>query len=376
MMLRMYLYRLKIIIRERRCLFWSALFPICLAFVFNLAFSNLGNADEFETIPIAIVTQNENSILVNTAKEMNVNENTKMFIVKILSKGEAEKEVEKGKIRGYIVDGLQPELYFARTGLDATITKTFVDNYIQKNKMFKEVGERDPGKLSELSQQLVKQNVFTKEIGRSSKKVNNTVIYFYALLAMTCLTGANFGIEEIENIQADKSTRGARVNVAPVHKLKLLASNLLAAYTTQVLCAVGALFFMKYALRVELGERTNLVILTCMVGSLCGVLLGAFLRAVITGNTNTVYTIMNGVVLLLCFLSGLMNPGIKQLVADKVPVFSKVSPAALITDCFYYLYYYDSLKEYWFNILCLFILSAVLLAVVYLKTRRKQYASL
>lgn len=376
MMLRMYLYRLKIIARERELLFWSSLFPICLAFVFNLAFSNLGNANEFETIPIAIVSQDENSTFIKTAKEVNMNEDAKMFDVELTTENEAKEKVKEGKISGYIVDGENPELYFAKTGPDATITKSFVDSYIQKIKMYTVIGQKDPQKLAEFAEQSVKQNEYVKEVGRDGKKINLTVIYFYALLAMTCLYGSNFGIDEIINIQANQSSRGARVNVAPVHKLKLLFSNLLAAYTAQLACVFLALAFMKYGIHIDLGDRFDLVVLTCVVGSLCGLMFGAFLSAVISKNFKIVQTICSAVVLLLCFLSGLMVPQVKQLVADNVPWFTKVSPATLITDCFYYLFYYDSLKEYWFNIGCLAVITVVFASIVYMKTRREQYASL
>ncbi|MFA9381310.1 MAG: ABC transporter permease, partial [Acetanaerobacterium sp.] len=48
-------YRLRCSVRTKEMMFWSAAFPLVLATLFGLAFSNL-NADEpFSRIPIAVV---------------------------------------------------------------------------------------------------------------------------------------------------------------------------------------------------------------------------------------------------------------------------------------------------------------------------------
>ena len=67
----------------------------------------------------------------------------------------------------------------------------------------------------------------------NGKRPDVILIYFYSLLAYTCLFASGWGLDEVINIQADQSHRGARVSVSPVHKMKLFLSNMLAAITAQ-----------------------------------------------------------------------------------------------------------------------------------------------
>ena len=50
-----YKYRIKCIVKDKQTMFWTLLFPIILATLFNLAFSNLSSADDFSIVNIAIV---------------------------------------------------------------------------------------------------------------------------------------------------------------------------------------------------------------------------------------------------------------------------------------------------------------------------------
>ena len=50
-----YKYRIKCIVRDRQMMFWTLLFPIVLATLFNLALRNLSSAEDFSIINIAIV---------------------------------------------------------------------------------------------------------------------------------------------------------------------------------------------------------------------------------------------------------------------------------------------------------------------------------
>lgn len=376
MMLRLYFMRLKCLFRNRESIFWSALFPIFLGFVFSLVFSNLESAEQYTTINIAFVETTEQSYILDAAKEAKFCEDTNMFKIQEVNEKEAKDLLMQGKITGYIIDGEKPSLYIGGSGIEATILKSFVDNYLQTAKKISVVASVNPEKVQQLINDTMKSTDYINDMNVEGKAPKYTLIYYYALLALACLYGCNFGITEISDIQADKSANGARINVAPVHKLKLLICNICAAITVQVLCILAAIAFMAYVLSIDFGTRALLVVLTCVIGSICGVTFGAMLRAIIKKNEKTVNAIANAVVLLLSFLSGLMNPEVKYMVADNVPFFSKINPANLITDSLYYLYYFDSLEKYWFNLICMVIVTLVFVAITYFATRRRQYASI
>ena len=68
-----YLYRLKCIVRDRTMMFWSMLFPILLATLFNMAFSNISSAESFSKINVGIVDNSEyreNTFFVNSLKSV------------------------------------------------------------------------------------------------------------------------------------------------------------------------------------------------------------------------------------------------------------------------------------------------------------------
>lgn len=376
MMLRLYYMRLKCLFRNRESIFWSALFPIFLSFVFSLVFANFVSEEQYETIKIAVVESNEQGYIIDAAKEAKFCEDTDMFEIQQVNEKDAKDLLKKGEITGYIVDGEKPSLYIGGSGIEATILKSFVDNYLQTVKKISVIASVNPEKVQEIINGAMKSTDYINDRNDSSKAPNWSLIYYYALLALACLYGCNFGITEISDIQADKSAKGARINVAPVHKLKLLLCNICAAITVQVFCVLLAITFMTYVLAIDFGSRVLLVVLTCVLASICGVTFGAMLRAVIKKNEKTVNAIANATVLLLSFLSGLMNPKVKYIVADKAPFFAKINPANLITDSFYYLYYFDSLEKYWFNIVCMILVTLVFVAITYFATRRRQYASI
>lgn len=376
MMLRLYFMRLKCLFRNKESIFWSALFPVFLSFVFSLAFSNLDSAEQYTTINIAFVEAEEPGYILAAAKEAKFSEDTDMFNIQEVSEKKAKALLLEGKITGYIIDGEKPSLYIGGSGIEATILKSFVDNYLQAAKKVSVVASVNPEKVQETINQSMKSVNYINDTNVQGKEPNYTLIYYYALLALACLYGCNFGITEISDIQADKSANGARINVAPVHKLKLLICNISAAITVQILCVLVAISFMVYVLSIDFGTRALLVVLTCVLGSICGVTFGAMLRAVIKKNEKTVNAICNAVALFLSFLTGLMNPEVKYLVAEHVPFFAKINPANLITDSLYYLYYFDSLERYWFNLLCMVLVTLVFVTITYFATRRRQYASI
>ncbi|WP_310602772.1 ABC transporter permease [Anaerosporobacter sp.] len=376
MVFRLYFTRIKCLFRDKQNVFWSALFPIFLSFVFSLAFSNLDSEGEFTTIDIAIVEANEQSYILDAAMGAKFSEDVTMFQIQQVNEAEARALLKKGEIVGYIVDGEKPALYIGGSSIEATILKSFVDNYLQTMKKVMLVESTNPEKVQDVINASMKSVDYINDENVAEKSPKGTLIYFYALLALACLYGSNFGIAEISDIQADKSAKGARINVAPVHKLKLLICNIFAAITVQVLCVLVAITFMIYVLSIDFGMRVGLLALTCVLGSICGVTFGAMLRAVIKKNEKTVSAISNATVLLLSFFAGLMNPNIKFIIAENIPFAMKINPASLISDSFYCLYYFDSLEKYWTNILCMLLVTVAFIVITYFVTRRRQYASI
>ena len=89
-----YKYRIKCIVKDKQMMFWTLLFPIILATLFNLAFSNLSSAENFSSINIAVVKDDEhekNTEFIEVLKSVSNGENDKnLFNVEYTSKDMAQ----------------------------------------------------------------------------------------------------------------------------------------------------------------------------------------------------------------------------------------------------------------------------------------------
>ena len=66
-----YINRLKCIIRDKQMMFWTLLFPIILATLFNMAFANISNSEQFTKIKIAVVQNQEYKNNINFQEALN-----------------------------------------------------------------------------------------------------------------------------------------------------------------------------------------------------------------------------------------------------------------------------------------------------------------
>ncbi|MEI3293776.1 MAG: hypothetical protein V8R63_10115 [Thomasclavelia ramosa] len=63
-------YQFKTLLRNKMVIFWTLVFPLALATLFNLAFANLTASEEFETVKVALVEEQANSQFKETLQEL------------------------------------------------------------------------------------------------------------------------------------------------------------------------------------------------------------------------------------------------------------------------------------------------------------------
>ena len=384
MFLHNYSYRLKCIVRDKEMMFWTLLFPILLATLFNMAFSNISSAEKFSKIQIVVVDNaeyQENTAFQSAIKaESSSNENPdedSLFDVKYTSKEEGDKLLEDKKIQGYIYfeDGIK--LAVKESGLNQTIIKSFIDDFKQTSSTIETIIREDPQSFQGgLLDRLSDRTNYLKEVAPSKSAPDIIVNYFYTLIAMTCLYGGFWGLKEVTAIQGDLSPQGARINMAPTHKFKVFIVCILAAVTVQLLELFILLAYLTLVLNINFGNQIGYTILTCIIGTITGVTFGAFIASVVKGGEGIKVGILIGGSMTMSFLSGMMYDKMKYIISTKAPIIGYLNPANLITDCFYSLYYYDTHTRFFINIaiLCGFIL--VFSLSTYLVLRRQKYASI
>lgn len=373
-----FVYRLKCLFRDRETVFWTLMFPLLMAIFFNLALSNLNNVETFKAIDIAVVDGGqypENQYFRSALNKVSEGDG-RLFNLTITSEDKARQLLNDNSIAGYIVVETPLKLVVNKSGINQSIIKIFLDNYIQTASAVNSISAGDPAKQQELFKDLGDWRQYIKEVSGTKAEPNKVLLYFYALIAMACFYGSLFGMREITDTQPNISSLAARINTAPVHKLKLFIYSMSAALLIHIAEMLVLLVFLRFAINIDFGPKTGYVLLTVIVGSVAGNMFGAFISAIVKKSENIKISILIGVNMICSFLAGMMYQNMKYIVAQKVPVLSYLNPINLLTDAFYCLYYYDTLSRYALNI---GVLSAFIIAFcigIYLMIRRRKYASL
>lgn len=377
-----YLYRLKCILRDKQTMFWTLIFPIVLATLFNMAFSNLSNAENFSEIKVGIVNDEEYKKstefiqAIESVSNSNSSSEVDLFDVKYVTKEEGQQLLDDSKIEGYIYikDGIN--LVVKETGINKTIIKSFLDDFKQTTSTVTRIISSNPSAVEKVVSGISKREDFLKEAPIGNATPDTVVNYFYTLIAMACLYGSFCGLKEVTALQANLSSQGARLNMAPTHKMKVFLSSVAAATTVQLGVIFILLGYLTLGLKISFGNQLGYIALTCLVGTITGVTFGTCVASVVKKGEGIKIAILIGLSMIMSFLSGMMQDKIKYMVTQKAPIVGYLNPANLITDSFYSLYYYNNHTQFFTNIALLCLFSVVFSIITYLVIRRQKYASL
>ncbi len=378
--------RLKCTVRDKSLVFWTLIFPLILGTFFNMAFSNLSKTESFEVFNIAVINSNEyqqdkdfRNFIEQHSKDDKTNENDiKLFNAKVVTKEEAEKLLDNNEIVGYVTYGAPIKLTFKNSGFDQTIIKEIFDQYSQTVSAVTSIVTQNPIAMqSGLSKDLQESKDYIKEVQIGTKdKPDTTVNYFYSLIAMSCFYGAFFGLKEVTDIQANLSKRAARLNIAPVHKLKVLSAGLLAGLLVSLTEIMLLMSYLVFVLKIDFGNQIGYILLTCLIGCAAGITFGALISSIIKKGEGVKVAILIASTMTASFLSGMMFDKMKYIIQQNVPVLSYLNPISLLTDAFYALYYYDTHARFFFNIGLLTAYTLAFGLATYLIIRRQRYDSI
>ena len=118
------------------------------------------------------------------------------------------------------------------------------------------------------------------------------------------------------------------------------------------------------------------MLLITFLGCLIGVSLGFFVGSLGKIREGVKIGILLAVSMTCCFLSGLMNNTMKDIVEKNIPVLNRLNPAALISDAFYCINVYNDPARYYRNLIILAVMSVLLTGASFFMIRRERYDSL
>lgn len=382
-------YSLKTLLKNKMLLFWTFAFPIVLGTFFYMAFSNIEKTETLDAFDIAIVNNNdfnENILFKEAFKSLSDKTNDNyLFNIKYVNLDEAKNLLGEEKIVGY--------LYFSNdnvnvtvnsSGIDETVLRFVTNELLSKKEMIntlvevnyaKAVSDADLNEIYKEAINIVNNSDVTLN-NISNKNLSYTNIEYYTLIAMSALYGAMISITVINYKLPNMNSVGKRCSISPLNKKTLLISSLLASYLVQIVGLLILFIFMLLVMHVDFGNNGLLVLLLGLVGSLTGLSLGIFIGSVIKTNENAKTGILISITMLWCFLSGMMGITMKYVIDKNVPIINKINPAALLTDGFYALYYYDTLYRYVMDVISLVIISLVLILLSLGSLRRQKYDSI
>jgi len=372
-------YRLKSTVRDVQTIFWTLAFPIILVSFFAMAFSNLENISEYKTIKIGLVNTQQyqkDTMFQSHITAVSKDENP-LFDVTIYDTQEAAAAALSDKqISGFILEDATLHLTIRSTGIDQTIMKEFLDWYLQTASSVNNIISGNPAAGIKLSGILSENVTYIKDTNTGTNKPNNVLTYYYALIAMTCLYGAFMGSKEVTAVQANQSAQAARLNLAPVHKLKVFLSSLCAVNLIQYLSILLLIAYMAFVLKIDFGNQIGYILLASFAGCCAGVSFGAVVGAATKKGEGIKTGIIISASMAMSFLAGLMVAQMKYMATKSFPILAYINPANLIADAFYALYYYNTYDRYFLNVGLLFAFSFVFYLIVFLLMRGQQYESI
>ena len=385
-------YSLKTLLRNKGLIFWTFAFPIILGTLFNLAFSDIENKETLDIIDIAIINNEEfknDAYFTESFKALSKKSKDQLFNTKYTNLSTAKNLLKENKITGYLLfENNEVKITVNDKGYNETILRFVVDEISSQKEMLETITSKeitDSYKAGNLNVDYEKiyqdtlsliNNTSPKLYNISNSNLSYTMIEYYTLLAMACLYGAIISMFITNKKLANMSSAGKRTSISPAHKRTLLLGSFLASYLVQLLGIIILYLYTIFVIKVDYGNNIFLVFLLLMTGSFAGLSLGIAIATVLKSNENAKMGILISLTMFFSFLSGMMGITMKYVIDSNIPLLNKINPAAMITDGFYSLYYYDTLDRFYFNIISLLLFSVILLFISYQGLRREKYDSI
>lgn len=376
-------YTLKTLVRNRAQIFWCFAFPIILATMFSFAFSGLSKGEAFSAIPVAVVREgtDRDAMLKETLDGISASEDDGFLTVTYTSGDEALSLLKNNDVAGILsFDGDALTLSIAAEmttlRLEQSILQVFTEQFNLNYQTVSTISAEHPEKLPDVIETLTRETDYLTETSFTEGNYDESLSYFFNLIAMTCLYTAMMGSNIAINNQANLSALGTRRCISPVHRLVSIAGDLSAALIFQFLSITIGIGYMHFGLGIDFGTQIGYVFLASLAGCTGGVSLGFFIGSFGHGTKESKFGVLMAVIMLNCFASGLMLGNARMYVEKYFPIYNHINPAALISDSLYALIIYPSHERYFINLLILVCESAAFGIGGFVLVRRKKYASL
>lgn len=369
--------RLRCSLRDRVNFFWASAFPLVLATLFWLALGNISNEAAFSSIPLAVVEDAayQSNAPLRSALGAASEGDGALFTLMPADAAQAQALLLDGEVKGVLrARGQDLSLSFLSAGIRQSIIKEFADTYLQMTAAYQDIAAVKPlGALKLISRDYSPAPVHDAP---SSARMDSLANYYFALIAMACMYGGFQGILSVTATMANQSAVAVRNSLAPLRRVTVFSASFLAAALVQFLSVLALYLYISLVIGVDFGPRGGLILLTCALGTVMGVGMGALVAALFKKKEGLMVAVLLGVSMTGSFLAGMMVSDIKYIVHTRAPILAYINPVNLIADAFYALYLYPTLDRFLLNLSLIGAFILVFLGAVSLLMRRPKYASL
>ena len=157
-------YGLLSLLRTREIVFWTLIFPFALTTFMYFAFSNIfSTTEQFHAIPVAVVRQSENKAFTQILDMLSAEGENQILQVQRKEKAQAEKMLQDGDVKGILYEGETVSLAVAESGMDQTMLKMIMEQFVQYEKTISDVWQFHPEKLMQSVTALASQEQYVEE---------------------------------------------------------------------------------------------------------------------------------------------------------------------------------------------------------------------
>lgn len=377
MFLRLFVYRIKVLLKNKVLLFWTFAFPVVLGLLFNLAFSGLDDMDSLETTQVGIVSSDKQKTesFEDVLYSIEDDQGKPVYQGKRMSKQEAVKQLADDKIAGYYE--ITPEdiaLSVSQSGIPQTVLKEFLNQYVQRSAEVEALlasGTVDPQSLS--AETFGSEDFVTESHESSNFSIKS--FYFFTLVAMAIMYGFMWGLKNANDQQANQSANGIRLCIIPKNKLVVATANLLASFVLFYIQSMAILAVFRFVYGVDFGDRWGYIFLIYAIASLATLSFGT-----LVGNAFTKMTFQQkisvgvGISMAMSFFAGMMgSQSLKYWIDLHLPLLGKLNIVNLISDSLYQLFYYESLRPFYQNLMWMIGFAILFTLLNYYFERKVQY---
>lgn len=378
---RIYLYKLKELVRNRYLVGWNFIFPLVLATAFYLGFGNLikDDPDTFKTLDVGYVNTNQvesnfSTMLDELSKTTSEHEQV-LEVHNFDSKAAAMTAMGNEEIYGiYIETDGDIETIVPYNGFRATTLNQIVREYENKLTLIETVAKDHPENLQTAVDMVTSDLSIIKEHDFGTN-TSPYLQYFFSLIAMASLFSSWISTSMLEGMCANMTEQGKRFECAPTSKMLAIVAGILAGLTLQSVSNAIVVIYVEYILNISLGAPLlNIIALTTLgsgLGISAGVLIGSFVK-----NERLLVTVPLCFTMTCSFCSGLMWHQIRQIIESKCPILNRINPACLLVDCLYTRATYGMTDAYYrdITIMITMIIGSLIISAFFL--RRRQYVSI